>query len=163
MKVLGQLIRAQVENRTSDYTGSDPKGLIWIKDSDLKFTDGSNVQVVKVVDKETAVTVADGSGPTDVTGLVFDSASVHLAKVEIGIRRRNDSSELMCLGQLTAVYKQDAAAWAIEYEFTGDDTGVTFSITGAGQVQYTSTSLAGSGYFGQVKYDIVKRFSNFTS
>jgi hypothetical protein len=38
---------------------------------------------------------------------------------------------------------QRGADWVLSSGFTGDNTGVVFTITTAGQVQYTSSNIAG--------------------
>jgi hypothetical protein len=70
----------------------------------------------------------------DVTGLVFANADVRSFVAEVAIERGTTYEHYT----LTGV--QLNASWAIAVESVGDDTGVAFDITTAGQVQYTSTN-----------------------
>ncbi len=103
---------------------------------------------------ETTFTIANNQGAAaDVTGLVYSSASTHGAYINYILRRRTDSAEKVATGKLTVRYFKDAATWDIHNEAESSlDLGVTFSITAAGQVQYTSDNLAGASYFGQLRW-----------
>lgn len=105
---------------------------------------------------ETDFTVANNQvAAADVTGLLFSSAVSRSAVASYDVRRKTDtgSSEVRATGTLVLGYRLQTAAWEIlgqdEY---GDAHGVTFTVTSAGQVQYTSTSIAGSNYVGQLKF-----------
>ncbi len=76
----------------------------------------------------------------DVTGLSFSNASVRSFKVQLSVALSATSSlyeafELM--GVLTA------SGYTMAVSSVGDDSGVVFSITAGGQVQYTSANSAG--------------------
>jgi hypothetical protein len=94
--------------------------------------------------------VPDATGPADITGLSFDSNSVHRARVAISIFRRNDSVSAKEEAVFEFSYDPEAATWqtSVEGESNYGSAGVSISITAAGQVQYTSTSFAGVGYSG---------------
>jgi hypothetical protein len=84
---------------------------------------------------ETQFTAADNqSSPANVTGLAFANATVRSANILLSIVR----------GSTYAQYKislvQGASSWYIDQEYAGDATGLTFTVTSAGQVQYTSSS-----------------------
>lgn len=83
----------------------------------------------------TSFTAADNqSSPANVTGLAFANASVRAFKVILSVVR----------GATYANYElqgiQKASSWEMSDSFVGDTTGLAFTITTAGQVQYTSTS-----------------------
>lgn len=87
---------------------------------------------------------ANGASAQNVTGLSFNSASVRIADIKIQAHRLSDTTEAVALIDLTAVYR-DGTGWdIIENRHGPDDTGLTFSITAGGQVQYTSTTFSGS-------------------
>jgi hypothetical protein len=77
---------------------------------------------------------------TSITGLVFSNAATRSAKVIYSLFI-NATSALYETGELNLIQK--AASWDIAQSFSGDDSGVTFSITSAGQVQYTSSTYPG--------------------
>lgn len=76
----------------------------------------------------------------DVTGLVFSSAAVRSfdALVSVSIDATSPLSEVF---KLTGVLV--AAGYTMYVSSTGDTSGIVFSITAGGQVQYTSTNVAG--------------------
>lgn len=78
--------------------------------------------------------------PVDVTGLAFSNAVVRsfVAIVSVAIDATSDLFEEF---ELHGV--QRGADWSMSVESTGDESGVAFSITTAGQVQYISANLAG--------------------
>lgn len=84
----------------------------------------------------------------DVKGLSFDKDKINCALVDYLIQRvsKNPSAtELIEAGTLRIVYKPRSASWSIAKVNNGPDTsGITFTITPAGQVQYTSTNITGT-------------------
>lgn len=76
----------------------------------------------------------------DVTGLAFANATVRSfqAIVSVAIDATADLFEEFELNGI-----QRGADWVMSVESIGEDSGITFSITTAGQVQYTSTNIAG--------------------
>jgi len=81
------------------------------------------------------------ASPANVTGFAFANANVRSFKalVSIHIDATVDLDEVV---ELTGV--QAGGDWYLSPVFTGGDTsGVEFSITSAGQVQYTSTNVSG--------------------
>lgn len=80
------------------------------------------------------------SSPANVTGLAFANGTTRSFESLISI-------SIDATTDLYAVYKilgiQKGSDWHISISYTGDDTGIEFSITSAGQVQYTSSNLSG--------------------
>jgi hypothetical protein len=105
---------------------------------------------------ETSFTIANNQGAAaNVTGLSFNSASYKAAHIFVRIQRKTDSSENVSVGVLKAMYRAATTTWEILDELGGDFTGVTFSITSGGQVQYTSTNQSGSNYTGTMKFKAI--------
>lgn len=105
----------------------------------------------------TSFTVANNQGAAaDVTGLAFTGAVSRSALVHYDIRRKTDTaaSEVRERGTLTLLYNAQDSVWDTDanQSYAGAGAGVTFSVTTAGQVQYTSSSIAGSNYVGQMKF-----------
>lgn len=91
----------------------------------------------------------------NVTGLSFSSADTKSVVVTADIRRKTatGSSEVVAQQILFLQYRDQTSAWEIAAdEAKGDASGVTFSITSGGQVQYTSTNIAGSSYTGTMRF-----------
>lgn len=78
--------------------------------------------------------------PADVTAFAFNPAQVRSFKalVSVSVDATTDLYEAF---ELLAVYKN--GSWDLAISSTGDDSLVTFTITNAGQMQYTSPSYAG--------------------
>jgi len=108
---------------------------------------------------ETSFTVANNNAvATDVVGLVFNPASVRAGVIDYSIYRSTSITELAEKGKMEIIYKNGASSgtkWSIGRVFFGDDAGVVFTMTDAGQVQYTSTNLSGTGYSGIMKFEAV--------
>ena len=173
MNVKGQLRRAQLENLDTDYSAGTADGLTWwnTTDKEVRVDAFSRVHTLVSKDKENVFSLANAQSATDVTGLLFSSASFHRIVMEFSIRRRDDSAEQDCAGRAVFIYKRDAATWDLQVEYSGDaetgrPCGVTLSITGAGQVQYSTVDFnggVGSGYSGELRYDVIKRYAAFAS
>lgn len=80
------------------------------------------------------------STPANITNLAFPNASVRAftAEVSVSISATADLFEHFNIKGI-----QRDSDWQISYTSTGDSSGFLFSITAAGQVQYTSTNNAG--------------------
>ena len=83
----------------------------------------------------TSFTAADNQvAAANVTALTFANASVRSFKAIVSIVRASTYQQL----ELTGIQK--GASWELGQSSLGDDCGLTFTITSAGAVQYTSTS-----------------------
>jgi len=100
----------------------------------------------------------NADGPLPVTGLVFDK-TVHIgAKVEIHIERETDTQNVQEVGYLAISHDTNDDLWRVSLTSNLDDAGVTFSITGAGVVEYTTDDLTGSGYSGRLTVGSITKF-----
>lgn len=105
---------------------------------------------------ETKFAIANSqASPANITGLVFDHTMFSSAIAFVEIRRTTGSTEVVASGFLFLVYRAATSAWDMAANIPGDAHGVTFTITTAGQVQYTSDTTAGSGYSGFVKFKAI--------
>ena len=90
---------------------------------------------------ETSFSAANNqAAAADVTGLAFANGVVRSfdAQVSVAIDATADLFETFNLRGI-----QKGASWDMAVVSNGDDSGIVFSITNAGQVQYTSTNEAG--------------------
>lgn len=173
MEVKGQLRRAQAENRSADYSAGTAEGLFWwnTTDGEIRYDDYTRIHTLVSKDKETSFSLLNAQAATDVTGLLFSSATFHRAVIEFAIRRRDDSAEQDCAGRIIAVFKKDAATWDLQVEYAGDTEsgqpcGTTLSITAAGQIQYQTVDFnggVGANYAGELRFDVVKRYAAFAA
>lgn len=110
-------------------------------------------RVLGIVEGEdTVLTILNNqASAVDLTGLIFDKTEYTQGIVTCELRRKTSLSELVSQTTLVAIYNSTSDSWDVTPTAIGDDCGVVFSITGAGQVQYTSTDMSGSGYIGTLK------------
>jgi hypothetical protein len=80
------------------------------------------------------------SSATNVTGLVFNSTNINYFEIKISV-------SIIATANLQQTYNLygnfNASGWSLFTNYIGDTTGVVFSITAGGQIQYTSTNVAG--------------------
>lgn len=100
-------------------------------------------------------TIVGDPDQDDIKGLSFDKQFVSQAIVEFLIQRittDTGANELVATGVFHAVYKPTSQTWAIVSPWTpGPSTsGITFSITSAGQVQYTSSNITGTASISRI-------------
>lgn len=91
------------------------------------------------------------SSAANVTGATFDTSQVRSSIIQYSIYRSTTLSELSEVGTIYLTYKTTAATWDISQTY-GGSSGITFSITAGGQLQYTSTNMSGSSYVGKMKF-----------
>lgn len=66
------------------------------------------------------------------------------------------SSELMEVGSFSGIYRPSSSSWSLINEtFSGDDAGVVFSMSAAGQLKYTSSNLSGTLQESTAKFAII--------
>ncbi len=105
---------------------------------------------------ETNFALANNTGsPANVTGLIFDKILYKSAIIQAEIRRKTSTTEYVSSGFIKVLYKDAGTLWEIIDELGGDDDGVTLTITTAGQVQYVSDNMGGSGYVGTIKFKAI--------
>lgn len=94
--------------------------------------------------------------PVDILGLSFDTTVVRSAHIDYSIYRYHltPTVEVASVGTLRLIYKPIAAQWILDDTFAGDNVGVTFNVTPAGQVQYTSTDLGSAPEESVIKFRV---------
>jgi hypothetical protein len=78
------------------------------------------------------------SSAANITSFVFSNSVTRGFEAIVTIERNTEYAEYTLKGI------QKGASWEMSQDYIGDDTGITFNITSAGQIQYTSTAT-GSG------------------
>ncbi len=91
--------------------------------------------------------------PTDVLGLSFNTGLVRSATIWYSIYRVSASAPYGHSegGTMNVTYDNSAptnSKWSLAMGPINGNSGVTFTMTDAGQVQYQSANVAGSGYSG---------------
>jgi len=132
----------EAQGITLDQTGAD---VTQFQDALNAFALGGGVGIADFV-------IANNeTGPTDITGLVFDKALVKSARITVDIFRSTDSANFTEIGHLWVVYNPTDDDWDYSLDTRLDDAVVTFSVIAAGQVQYSSDLIAGGSYVGTLK------------
>lgn len=91
--------------------------------------------------KQTSFAGADSqAAPDDITGFLFSNASVRSFKALVSVSI-DATAELYESFDLQGIQK--GSTWDLSISSVGDDSLVNFSITNAGQIQYTSDTYAG--------------------
>lgn len=92
--------------------------------------------------------------PANIDGLTFSSRGVSHATVDYLIQRVTDVVELIQSGSFHLVYRPLIDDWRIVVIGTPgpDVSGITFSITHKGAVQYISTNIAGFGSISKITF-----------
>lgn len=90
----------------------------------------------------------------DLPNLSFSTTEVRSVTVEFAVFRSTDSNITEAKGRLNMLFDDDSSTWLVQRE---DDVGnitseVTFNVTNQGQVQISTTSLAGTNYQGVISY-----------
>lgn len=103
---------------------------------------------------ETSFSIANNqTTPADVTGLVFNAGSVRGGEVSYAIFRISDinPSGNAEYGKMHVLYDNNSG-WELSVGDVVGNSNVTFSITPAGQVQYTSSDIDPLNYIGVMKF-----------
>ena len=97
----------------------------------------------------------DQSMAAPIDGMIFNFRGVSQAIVEYLVQRittGTGATDLVESGILIFTYNPIDEAWSLDvvHEETPDDAGIEFSITDAGQVEYTTTSITGDSFISNV-------------
>jgi hypothetical protein len=89
-----------------------------------------------------------------IQGLFFDSLTVRSFIINGNITRTTDAVQQYEEFQLRGLYRGPVLGWTLQQESLSN-SGVVFSITSSGQLQYTSTSISGVNYSGVIKFKAI--------
>lgn len=109
---------------------------------------------------DTTFTIANNTvSLTNVTGLSFSGIDFRGVIIDYTVYRKTDTalSGVAQIGELKAVFNTQSSTWLMSDTYSGQNSGVTFSMTALGQIQYTSTNITGATYAGTMTYSIRKR------
>lgn len=107
----------------------------------------TNVQQPNDIVTTTAIINNNQSTLANISGFSFDTSEVVSINAEFIIKRNTDTTTLVEDGVIKGNF--DGSTWTCSQVSRGN-AGVTFDITDAGQVQYTSTSVSGANYSGLI-------------
>lgn len=102
-----------------------------------------------------STSLLNGQGVADdVAGMTVDGSLYSSVEFLVEIDRETDTNHVFSVGRLILRFKD--GSWLIDRAlFSGDADGITFSVqttVNDAQVQYTSDTLAGASYVGNIKF-----------
>lgn len=109
------------------------------------------VQVPGDILTTTAVISNNISSATSIVGFSFNSTGVASFSAEYYIERSTDTPAVFFTERGSMVGLYNGSSWDFTKTFLGS-SGITFSVTSGGQVQYISTNMTGSNYSGTVTF-----------
>ncbi len=86
-----------------------------------------------------------------VTNLIFDPSVVRSAVIDYSISRITSTAEENECGTMYITYNTLAGTWSLNQNYVGS-SGVSFTIGNDGQINYTSLTMAGSGYSSKMRF-----------
>lgn len=143
-----------IDNQTFNYpvAGESPG---WGEDATAWAVAVTNVLATVSGDGDiglTSATLANNQAvAANVSGLLFDVAVVRGAKIEYSIYRTSSTITTPKAEKGTMEVSYDGSTWSILRSAT-EDTGITFTISSTGQIQYTSTDVGSTSYTGTMKF-----------
>lgn len=122
----------EIDGEGTDKTSAHLKGI----DIQLSSSSGTTGDIA-----HTSFSAANNQSTlADITGFTFSNASIRSFKAVVSIAI-DATSDLFEVIEITGIQK--ASDWSISVTRNGDNTGINFDITSAGQVQYDSTNISG--------------------
>lgn len=130
---------------SSSFTYTLPNALPSVSGSALVSSTSGTISYTYVIPASTgdigrtSFTALDNqTSAANITGLAFSNATTRGFETQITIVRNTTYAEY----SLKGVHKN--GSWEMSQEYVGDTTGVSFSITPAGQIEYTTTATGSS-------------------
>lgn len=90
----------------------------------------------------------------NITNLSFPTSNVRAAFIRYTVYRNTSSTTVTEAGNLIIVYNPSNSVgnkWSINQIFTGDAS-IVFNVTDTGQVQFSTTAIAGTSHVGSLTY-----------
>jgi len=98
--------------------------------------------------------VSNANTNVNVTNLSFPTSNVRAAFIRYTVYRNTNSTTVTEAGNLIIVYNPSfsiGSKWSINRVYTGDAS-INFNVTDTGQIQFSTTSIAGTGHVGTITY-----------
>lgn len=111
---------------------------------------GSNIKLDPLLNITAAQVIA---------GLIFDKTVYKGAVIFYDCHRQTDASNEQQSGIIMVNYNSKDDVWRLTDLLSGlDDAGLTFTVTGTGQVNVGTDDLVGTNYAGQIRVSGISRF-----
>jgi hypothetical protein len=158
MKVFSQLVSAQIENRTADYS-SGTRGRVWMRTDTspvvVKFDDGSAIRTFVTTDNSQTLTNKTLTSPivTGLTGTISQGTDIDLGTAANTSRITFPSGTLAAI---TALARKEGTVWyATDTDKLYKDDGTSLTEIGSGSggdINYIGNPDAESGTTGWATY-----------
>jgi hypothetical protein len=93
----------------------------------------------------------------DIPALAFPTSAVRSAFIRYSVYRSTDSNSAYEAGDMIIVYNANNSSghkWALSQgNITGSGAQITFNVTDAGQIQFSTTSISGSNHVGKIGFE----------
>lgn len=103
--------------------------------------------------------IDNASGPLPIAGLILDKANFKGAIAQFDLERFTDSNNVQESGFIFMSHDTSDDLWRVSASSKIDDAGVVFTITAAGQIEYTSDNLVGANYDGKIRISSFTKFA----
>lgn len=92
-----------------------------------------------------------------ITDLLFDFQYTSRVEIDYLIQRTTSTNEVVRSGKLNAIWRPKSLSWSIaEVTGMGDASGITFTISAKGQINYTSTDVTGTKVISRMVFRITE-------
>lgn len=125
----------------------------------LDFSDGFSSASAPSAVSLTAFTFLNNQSTASVTGALVSSTISISAKFELYVIRYTTTSYRFARVVVETLYDPFNSIWSlVDYvekgssNLTGEPSGITWSMTAAGQLQYATDNMGGSSYLGASKF-----------
>lgn len=152
------MVTVVINNNSYQYptAGDDPGWGGQASDAFVEVTEVLNSLIGPNDILQTNFNIANNqTSVADVTGLIFNGAQVRKATINYSVSRLSATNPSGKTEGGTIVLVYDGAAgtpWSIGQGLIVGNSGVNFSVTNSGQIQYTSTDIGSSGYSGVMSF-----------
>lgn len=128
------------------------QGIALVKGTQTQLLDAIKSIVAFGGDSQISQAIANlQAAAADVTGAIYDKTSIKAVHLAFDLERLTDTQNEQESGWIYLRHDTNDDVWHISVQSTGDDCGVTFSVTASGQLQYTSDDLSGTNYEGTLR------------
>lgn len=120
----------------------------------LDFSDGFSSSSAPSA-SSIAFTFANNQSTANVTGALLDSTLYSSSLITVYLKRKTSTGYRFARVYIDAIYNSFTSGWElVDYvekgstNLTGEPSGITWSLTSAGQLQYATDNMAGASYTG---------------
>lgn len=131
-----------------------------VSSSEIVINPVSSASAIFLFDVEFTFNPANNqSSAANITGLLFDPIQVRSFILDYSIYREDSLQAKAQVGQIRGTYNSRNSTWFISDDYSGENSGIEFSILASGQLQYTSSNFTGTSHSCALKYTVRRTFT----